>query len=109
MRLSLADAMPFFRRSPGALVRTIDGSVRRIETIAPAADLTGRCVFLDINDRRQIHAVAPFGCSMFDMHMTPDVAYPRAIWYLRQIEDSPEYARLRSRLRPATTYNPVTR
>src|SRR5688572_16059989 len=64
-------AFRYLRRSPGAVVADSQtGAVYRIGTIVPAPDQTGRCVFLDRDDRCMIHPVAPFGCAMFDSHMS---------------------------------------
>jgi len=106
MRLDLDRAKSFFRNSPGAVV-SVAGEPYRIRTIVPAADRSGRCVFLDRDDRCQIHEVAPFGCAFFDMHMAPDVANVRAIWYLREIDSDESYGRLRRSLQFADTYNPT--
>jgi len=106
MRLPLEVARGWFRASPGAVVR-IDGVIRRIGTIVPKADQSGRCAFLDTSGRCTIHDVAPFGCRMFDGHMEQAEAHRRGVWYLREIEADPGYGRLRSTLEPAATYRPA--
>jgi Fe-S-cluster containining protein len=67
-------ALTSFRASPGALVAKYrPGShmtTFRIPTIVPAADDTGRCVFLSNKGKCSIHPVAPFGCSHFSMCST---------------------------------------
>ena len=88
-------------RSPGAIVgKLVAGelSMFRIRTITPRADATGRCVFLGADDRCEIHDVSPYGCAFFDVHMERREGNRRADWYLRGINDNPEYARLRSTL-----------
>lgn len=108
MQLPAEQAAAFFRASPGALVRDSQtGLPRRIGTIVPATtDAGGRCVFLDQNDQCLIHDVAPFGCAYFDHHMPARIAYPRTVWYLRAVDASPDYARIRSALKYCTTHNP---
>ena len=83
-----------FCASPGAIIgrMTRDGpSMFRIPTIVPAQDETGRCVFLDSDNRCRIHAVAPYGCSHFDWHMPREVADPRSAACLRAIMADPAY------------------
>lgn len=90
-----------FVASPGAVVgRKVEGGMvlRRIPTITPRSDATGRCVFLDKNDRCEIHDVAPFGCSAFDPHMDNLEADRRSWWHLSGIMASPDYAHERSLL-----------
>jgi Fe-S-cluster containining protein len=104
---SPAEAERHFCASPGAIIRTLDGRIARVGTITPRFE-DGRCVFLGPDDRCTIHAVAPFGCSHFDVHMTADEANPRSLWAVRQ-QMTKEYQQLRDRLEPATHYNPRRR
>ncbi len=55
--------------SEGALV-VYRGEAVRIPTIVPAQKPDGSCVFLDDQDRCTIHAVAPYGCTHFDVHQS---------------------------------------
>jgi Fe-S-cluster containining protein len=86
--------------SPGALVGSARG-VRRIGTITPRMK-DGRCVFLQEGDRCAIHAVSPFGCAYFDMHMQPSEHRPRSAWGIAVVAASPLYRIIRASLRPAT-------
>lgn len=87
-----------FWASPGALVAdSRTGRQFRIGTITPRAT-GGRCVFLGPDDRCQVHAVAPFGCAFFDMHMPIQVAWPRAQWLAQQQIADNDYQRLRTEL-----------
>jgi Fe-S-cluster containining protein len=105
LQISPDEAKKYFWASPGALVRdTSTGRVHRIGSITPRYR-KGRCVFLDENDRCSIHAVAPFGCSMFDTHMSPVTAHPRSI-ALASSHLEPEYQALRDSLPYATHYKP---
>jgi Fe-S-cluster containining protein len=97
-------AQKFFCASPGALVKISDGSTHRVGTIVPQMK-RGRCVFLDENDRCKIHAVAPFGCSHFDTHMSRERAHARSIWAIRhQVSD--EYREQRNKLPYCRSYKP---
>jgi Fe-S-cluster containining protein len=83
--------------SPGALVGdSVTGKTFRIPTITPRK-VGGACVFL-VDDRCSIHAVAPFGCAYFDMHMDEEVYAPRSRWYLVKIMASPAYHAERAKL-----------
>lgn len=91
--------------SPGALVMdTETGQFRRVGSITPRMR-KGRCVFLDQNDRCSIHAVAPFGCAYFDMHMPHSVAHPRSVWLALSTEN-PSYTHQRKELPYAQSYKP---
>lgn len=57
----------------------------------------GRCVFLDRYGRCTIHPVSPAGCSLFDMHMSKQVAQPRSL-VLVQSQNERAYQALRSTL-----------
>lgn len=86
-----------FWKSKGALVldlRTMQ--TRRVGSIVPRMR-GGRCVFLNAQDRCEIHAVAPFGCAMFDVHQTPTEYQPRSQWLVVQ-QDTPEYQVVRAEL-----------
>jgi Fe-S-cluster containining protein len=105
LQISPAEAEKYFWASPGALVRdTSTGRVHRIGSVTPQMR-RGRCVFLDDNDRCSIHPVAPFGCSMFDTHMSPATAHPRSV-FLAQTHLDEEYQALRRRLPYARSYKP---
>lgn len=111
MKLPVATfALRYLRRSPGAVVGDSQtGAVYRIGTIVPAPDRTGRCVFLDPNDRCLIHPVAPFGCAMFDTHMNEREATRRVTWALREIWSSDDYQTVRAELPEAESYRPFAR
>jgi len=96
-----------FWASPGCLVRElVTDEVHRIGTITPRYR-KGRCVFLDENDRCEIHAVAPFGCAYFDTHMWEPEARRRGQWLALQQRDSAEYQALRNTLPYATHHKPL--
>jgi Fe-S-cluster containining protein len=94
-----------FWASPGALAKTWLGKLIRIGTITPQYK-KGRCVFLDENDRCRIHAVAPFGCSHFDTHMSWSEGQKRSMWMAEQQKDDKEYQALRDKLPYATHHKP---
>lgn len=105
MKLSTSAAMPFFRSSGGTVIQDRrTGEIRRIGSIVPAADSTGRCVFLDASNHCTIHDVAPFGCRMYDSHMPEAVWHPRTVWMIRAVESTPEYQRLREQLKHQKTF-----
>jgi len=89
--------------SPGALV-IWNGKIVRIGSITPRFR-RGRCVFLDANDRCSIHAVAPFGCAMFDTHMSREEGDKRSV-HLARSHMKPEYQQLRATLPYAQHYKP---
>ena len=92
------DLFPLLRASKGPVVgNSATGQRHRIGTITPAMK-DGRCVFLDPQDRCTIHAVAPFGCAFFDVHMDPAQADIRSLWGLKQIVSAPAYQQLRLQL-----------
>ena len=100
-----AQAMRWFRASPGALVKdSFTGQLFRIGTITPHFE-HGRCVFLDEQDRCRIHAVAPFGCSHFDTHMGLAESLRRSR-YLAMATHAPEYQAFRDKFAQATHYRP---
>lgn len=93
-----AEVTEWLRASPGAVVGdSLTGALRRIGTIVPQMR-NGRCVFLTEDLRCTIHAVAPFGCRYFDMHMGRAEGDRRSLWGLRVIDASAPYARLRQLL-----------
>ena len=94
-----------FWASPGALVQS-RGVQFRIGTITPRM-VRGRCVFLDEHDRCSIHAVAPFGCAMFDTHMATREAAKRGGWLVEQQAGDEDYQALRNELPFATSYKPT--
>jgi Fe-S-cluster containining protein len=94
--LDPAAAAPLFRRGKGAVVgKFVNGALQtfRIETITPTV-VEGRCVFLDAENRCTVHAVAPFGCSFFDIHMSAFEGQQRSSWGLVQIVTDGDYQRL---------------
>jgi Fe-S-cluster containining protein len=95
-----------FWASPGGMYKNLlTGGVKRVGTITPRLR-RGCCVFLNENDRCDIHEVAPFGCSHFDTHMSQQRAHPRSLWLIQQQED-PNYQALRNELPYATSHKPV--
>lgn len=101
---------PYLVASPGALVGRVTSrglEKFRVGSIVPrTVNAAGRCVFLD-EGRCRIHAVAPFGCSMFDTHQRAGEWEERSMWGIQQMMTA-EYQDKRSTLSPATTYNPST-
>lgn len=92
-----AAAKLYFVASPGALVLDrVTNELFRIGTITPRR-VKGRCVFLDAEERCQIHTVSPFGCSHFDLHMD-DREGQRRSNALARAQLDPEYQTLRSTL-----------
>jgi Fe-S-cluster containining protein len=93
-----------FWASPGAvLMDSRSGRLLRVGTITPRLE-GGRCVFLDDTDRCRVHAVAPAGCALFDVHMSRATSDPIMWAHLRAIMGAPEYAALRATLEPATSW-----
>ena len=70
--------------SPGALVAH-RGKLFRIPTLVPARRPDGACLFLTDVGRCAIHAVAPFGCSFFDVHQAAAEADERSAAGLRAV------------------------
>ena len=99
------DVTTLLRNSPGAVLahKNEDGTLTpfRVETIAPATDETGRCVFLTRFNLCAIHEVAPVGCAVFDVHMSKEEADRRSLWIHRVIALDKDYNRLRRRLQPS--------
>ena len=88
---SVADILYLFRPGKGAVVmdrRT--HAAFRIPTIAPRTTGAG-CVFGDGHGGCVIHAVAPFGCAFFDVHMGRAEADHRSLWGLSLISRSEAY------------------
>jgi Fe-S-cluster containining protein len=110
LQVPIATALDRFWASPGALVRhTYDDGrevIMRIGTITPRY-AAGRCVFLNAQDRCDIHAVAPAGCAYFDTHMSSREAQGRAVWFLQQVESDERYQTTRSLLPKATHWAPT--
>jgi hypothetical protein len=75
--------------SRGAVVLA-GGGPARVPTLVPRME-AGRCVFLDAADRCTVHAVAPFGCAFFDVHLAAAEGHRRADWGLRAILASDAY------------------
>lgn len=99
--------LPFLVASPGAVLGKVteDGvELFRVGSITPrTVSAEGRCVFLEDDERCAIHAVAPFGCAMFDTHHRSDELDGQGI---KLIMDE-AYQSLRSTLPEATTYFPT--
>ena len=51
--------------SPGALVMK-DGALFRIQTLVPAIQEDGACIYLTEENLCSIHDISPFGCAFFD-------------------------------------------
>lgn len=101
-------AKSHFWASPGAVVgKVVEGALKTfsIGTITPRME-NGRCVFLNEQDRCRIWPVAPFGCAMFDTHMSATVGLERGS-ALATSQMSPRYQSLRNELPKATTYRPT--
>lgn len=97
-----------FVASPGAIVGKVRPNGRleifSVGSIAPrTVNDTGRCVFLTEDRKCRVHAVAPFGCSMFDVHMGHHAAQERLTWSVMDMM-RPEYVEVRKTLPPATTW-----
>lgn len=78
--------------SPGATV-VQEGRLHRIPTLVPRRQTNGACVFLDENNRCRIHAVAPYGCAMFDSHMSgaeADRRSTRGLWEIARLWAHPK-------------------
>ena len=100
-------ARAHFWASPGAVVRDgVDGHIYRVGTITPRLE-GGRCVFLDADDHCRIHAVAPAGCALFDMHMPAARAATRSMWLVRLQRDNCAYQALRATLPAAASWRPI--
>lgn len=101
----VADILCYFWASPGALVASSEtGRTMRVGSITPRLR-QGRCVFLEPGGGCRIHAVAPYGCRMFDTHMSAEEAHPRSLWLVRS-QLTPAYQSLRGMLAPAASYRP---
>lgn len=112
MQQSPSEVLHLFRASPGAIiVEKATGKETRIPTITPATvpGTNGRCVFLSSSGRCSIHAVAPFGCRMFDHHMSAKESDRRARWHTFSCRDTFTYQILASTLQPASSYRPRER
>ena len=72
----------YFQASEGPLVSR-DGVPFRVPTLVPKLTPDG-CVFFS-EGRCQIHAVAPFGCSHFDVHMTREEGDARSCWHISEL------------------------
>mgnify|MGYP001560074791 CR=1 FL=1 len=93
------EVFQWLRRSAGAILRVRDtGESIRVGTISPKRLPNGRCVFLGLDDRCTIHAVAPFGCSMFDEHQSEAEWQRRSIWAHTTIAADEHYQALRATL-----------
>ncbi len=70
--------------SPGALVER-QGKVFRIRTLVPARRADGACHLLTDDGLCGVHAVAPFGCAFFDVHISTVEADLRSSAGLRAV------------------------
>jgi hypothetical protein len=86
-----ADLDAWLAPSSGAVVMTHQGTLARVPTLVPRRRPSGRCLFLDRDDRCRVHAAAPFGCAYFDAHLPTTVGDRRADWGLRRILESSAY------------------
>jgi Fe-S-cluster containining protein len=104
------DQVPtLFRATPGATMARItpgpsgaDVEFFKVPSISPATIDGSRCIFLMKNDRCLIHAVAPAGCALFDVHQSADEANRRSLWMQREIMNSPAYTAYRATLKEKT-------
>jgi Fe-S-cluster containining protein len=80
--------------------------VRRIRTIVPKMDRTGRCNFLTEDNKCSIHPVAPFGCAYVDTHMTLQKGNMISLWGIQQVDGNEEYHKLRKTLPFAASHKP---
>jgi len=105
--LAVEAARRYFWNSPGmVLANSRTGRTFRVRTITPRFE-NGRCVFFK-NERCEVHAVAPFGCRFFDVHMSAAEGQRRSMWGAREILDRlAEYAEERDPLPEATHYRPL--
>ncbi len=76
-----------------------------VPTITPRLGAAG-CVFLR-NQRCTIHPVSPFGCSHFDVHMSPAEGEQRSVWAHALIASDEAYAHVRATLPIATSWQPT--
>jgi len=102
LNLPRDDVRALFVASRGTLVQDRRTGARRwIGSITPARKANGTCVFLDdATERCLIHEVAPFGCAVFDTHMSAAESAPAASWLALSME-SPLYQAQRAGLAPA--------
>jgi len=96
-----------FVASPGSMVKDSLGDVFRVGTITPRYR-KGRCVFLNEQDRCEIHAVAPFGCAYFDTHMGWMRGQQLSSWLAGEQHKSEAYKQLRDTL-PYTNHHKPNR
>lgn len=105
LKVKIEDAGRYFWNSPGMVLMKA-GQTFRVRTITPRM-VDGACVFYK-NRRCTIHALAPFGCRYFDVHMDRQTALERSSWGARQIlEGIDGYAADRDTLPEATSYRPT--
>lgn len=89
----------------GVVMDTVTRITRRIRTIIPQCDKTGRCIFLSQDNNCLIHPVSPFGCAYADTHMSYKKGHERSLWGMQAVEDE-EYQALRKTLPLAKHYKP---
>jgi Fe-S-cluster containining protein len=108
LQLSLEEAKKFFWASAGAIVMDLDANRQyRIGTITPRYDKKKHaCVFLTDEGFCRVHAVAPYGCSHFDTHMSAQEGHRRSVWGLHQIVANAAYSALRKTLSIAESWKP---
>lgn len=96
LSLSREDVSVFLQPSPGSLL-LLGTELLQVGSVTPTRKADGSCVFLDEHARCRIHAVAPFGCAMFDTHMHHADSDERSLFLARMMM-SPEYVAFRSSL-----------
>jgi Fe-S-cluster containining protein len=88
------------------VMRGRDGKNYRLRTITPRFE-NGKCIFLTDSGLCSIHAVAPYGCRYYDVHMSMAEGQKRSMWGAMQIlENIAEYSAERDALPEATHYRP---
>lgn len=91
-------ALAYLKATPGAKGLRLDPDgpkIITIPTISPRTIDGHRCVFLNADDRCDIHEVAPAGCAAFDVHMSKGEGQRRSVYIHRLIMESRLYTRLR--------------
>jgi len=74
-----------FRASIATKVMDSKGEVRSVPTIVPDLDDNGHCVFLQEDGLCSIHEASPYGCAVFDEHMSDGEAENRLRMAIRDI------------------------
>ncbi len=88
LQCSLVRLNSKLRSSQGALLgNPITGETYRIGTIVPAQKPNGTCVWWDEQTGLcEIHPVAPYGCRVFDAHMSKEDGDTKVIFGLQKIQ-----------------------